>query len=370
MPNELAERLTSTLQDRANLGAPIDPARLMRQAVVDGRRIRTRRRAVTAVLAAVAVGAIVVTGTLAPRPSDSATPAPDPSRSGFAPADLALLPVAAGEPGAGARPDLVATDPQILHFSADSLANQAVLATWTSTGGYESATIERDDFQVYVAVSRDPEKLPPSNSFVKFFRYALSSPTAVTIGGRPGTAATSVGTTRLPGRPQVSSLAGKLWALLWQPVDGLWATVEVQGQSLDRAVQIAESIRFDLAKKCALPFTVGRAPAGTQLLTCSIRFSTQMSRLFAGAQLGFGDGKKTFTFYASDSEGGGVYPRPLKAGANQVWADPHGGNWTMLMDGVFFDVTASPSHAFTQQQALDTLATVRMRAHPEDPSTW
>jgi len=369
MPTELDELLTSALQERANLGAPIDPARLMREAVIDGRRIRTRRRVVAAVLAAAAVSAIAVTGTLAPRPSNSAMPAPGPSRSGFLAADLALLPVAAGRPGAGARPDLVATDPLTVHFSTDSIANNAFIATWTSTAGYESATVQRDDFQVYVAVSRDPEKLPPSDSFVKFFRYALGSPTTVTIGGRPGTAATSVGTTRLPGGSQVS-LEGKLWALLWQPVDGLWATVEVQGQPLDRAVRIAESVRFDVAKKCALPFTVGRAPAGTKLRTCTVRLGTQLSGRFEDGQLGFGGGSKTFIFYASDSHGGGVYPRPLKAGPNQVWADPRGGNWTMLLDGVFFDVVGSTPHAFTQQQALDTLATVRMRAHPEDPSTW
>ena len=68
---------------------------------------------------------------------------------------------------------------------------------------------------------------------------------------------------------------GTVWALLWQPVDGLWATVEVQGQPLDRAVRIAESIRFDVAKKCALPFTVGQAPAGTKLLTCTVRPKTR-----------------------------------------------------------------------------------------------
>ena len=73
MPTDLDQVLAETLQDRANRGAPIDPARLMQAAVIDGGRIRTRRRVVTTVLAAVAVGAVVVTATLAPRPSHPAT---------------------------------------------------------------------------------------------------------------------------------------------------------------------------------------------------------------------------------------------------------------------------------------------------------
>jgi hypothetical protein len=225
---------------------------------------------------------------------------------------------------------------------------------------------------IYVAVSQASGNLPPSDSFVKFLRYAMGSPTAVTIGGRPGTASTSVGSTGPsgpPGQPR-RSVEGKVWSLLWQPVDGLWATVEVQGQPLARAVQIAESVRFDVAKKCALPFTVGQAPAGTRLVTCSVRLGTQGTTLYEEGQLGFGGGNKKFTFYASDAHGGGNYARPLKAGPNHVWADPKGGNWTMLMDGVFFDVLAGPLHAYSLEQALETLATVRMRAQPEDPSTW
>jgi hypothetical protein len=381
MPDELDQLLTETLQERADLGAPIDPARMTQAAVVGGRRLRTRRRVVTTALAAVAVGAVAVTATLAPRHSDSARPAPDsststmpapgPLASAQASANLALLPMAAGQPGAKARPDLVATDPRIVHFSVDSLARNAFAATLTSTGDHESADIERNDFQVYVAVSRNPKALPPRDSFVKFNEAVLSSPMPVTIGGRPGTAAALIGTTRTMPPGLRSAFAGSgLRVLVWQPVDGLWATVEVTQKTQEQAIQIAESVRFDQAKKCAVPFTVGQPPTGSKLLTCRTRLDTQSTSVFADAQLIFGDGKKQINFGAMDARGGGDYARPLKAGPNHVWADPAGGNWTMLMDGVFFDVLASSHKAYTQTQALAALATVRMAAHPGNPSTW
>ncbi len=370
MPDVLDQLLTETLQERADLGAPIDPARMMQVAVLQGGRIRTRRRVVTTALAVASVGAIALTATLAPRPSDLATPTPEPSASGEISGNLALLPKASGQPGASARPDLVATDPRIVHFSVDSLARNAWAATWTSTTGYESANIQRNDFQVYVAVSREQKKLPPSDSFLKFGQATLSSAVPVTIAGRPGTAAEWNGTTArtLPGR--ASAAPGRLWVLNWQPVDGLWATVQVQNQSRQQAVRIAESVRFDQAKKCAVPFTVGQPPAGTKLLTCSTRLDSQSTTPYADGRLIFGDGTKQIAFNAMNAEGGGVYPRPLKAGPNHVWADPNGGNWTMLMDDVFFDVLASSPKAYTQTQALQTLATVRMVAHPGNPSTW
>ena len=120
----------------------------------------------------------------------------------------------------------------------------------------------------------------------------------------------------------------------------------------------------------ALPFTVGHPPTGAKLVTCSVRLGTQSTSFFEDGKLVYGDGAKTFTYYAADAHGGGRYDRPLKAGPNHVYADPRGDSWTMLMDDVFFDVSAGPKHAYTLQQALRTLGTVRMRPHWQDLSAW
>jgi hypothetical protein len=360
MPTDLDRLLTESLQERANAGSHIDPAPIMRVAVTRGRRIRTRRRVATAVLAVAVVCGIVITGTLAPRKPDPTTPlpAPDPSESALRADNLGVLPDAIGQPGASARPDLVATDRRVVHFSVDAIANGAWRVTWTSNADYESANVQRQDFQAYIAVARRADVFPTKDDFVTSSRTTLSATAPVTIGGRAGTAA--------------HSADGWIWSLGWQPVAGLWANVQVQTPTLDHALEVAETVRFDQAKECALPFSMGKPSGQSTLQSCETSLDADLfGGLFADGKLVFADGQKRLEISTMDAhDGGGDYPRHLKAGPHLAWADPDGKSWTMLVKPVFFTATVTPKHAYTQQQVLDALGTVRMAVDPDNPSTW
>ena len=359
MPTDLDRLLTETLRERANAGSPIDPAPMTEAAVHKGGRIRTRRRVTTAVLTIAIVSGLVVTGTLAPRKPDPTTPspAPDPSESALLADNLGVLPDATGQPGASARPDLVATDRRVVHFSVDAIATGARRVTWTSNAEYESANVQRVDFQAYIAVARREDVLPTKDDFVTFSRTTLAAPAPVTIGGRPGTAA--------------HSADGWIWSLMWQPVVGLWANVQVQTPTLDRALAVAETVRFDQAKECALPFSMGKPSAQSTLQSCETSLDADLwGSAFADGSLVFADGQKRLEINAMESHGAGDYPRHLKAGPHLARADPDGKSWTMLVEPVFFTATVTPKHAYTQQQVLDALGTVRMAVDPDNPTTW
>jgi len=375
MPTDLEQVLAASLRDRADAGSPIDPVPVMRSAVARGQRLRRRRRVAGGLVAAAVVAAAGVYGVAATqRGAPVAGPRPGASVRGSAPAsvDLALLPAAATA-SALARPELVGTDPRVVHFSVDEMAAASWLSRWHVTAAYESADIQREDYQAYVAVSRDAAALPPAESFLRAFGAVTDPPVDVRVGDRPATL--TVGRLRPTARRGPASPdPTAIWSLVWQPAAGLWANVQVQTTSLDRALQVAGLVRFDRAKRCALPFRL-ETPAGSAVAECAVTLSADRGHIFGQGSLTFrdGTGTRTLTVRASNNwMHAGEFPRDLKAGGYLVDEDPHSANWTMTVKDMYVDAIAHGAQRwpYTREQVLAALATVEIARRVEDPATW
>ena len=330
---------------------------------------------------AVSVALASVVGLVIGRPSTGHRQPAVENSSGPRRANLARLPSPAGVPGAIADPGLVATDPRVIHFDVNALASAAWRVTWSSTGSYESADVERDDFQAYAAVARVRTAVPPANSFSAREKgrgggqTTWSTPSAVDIGGVTGTY--TVGTPHLrAGRPGRADI--RIWSLIWQPTPGLWAVVEVQTTSLEHALAAAGLVRFDRATRCALPFRIGSPPPGAGMLSCSVSLADGRATGagaaggFAEAELTYGDGARSLRILVmEDSDGAGDYPRDLRAGPYRVDADPDGRTYTMLVKPLYFTaVNQAKSPRYSRAQVLDVLGSMRPVGTPAKPETF
>ncbi|MEU4570242.1 hypothetical protein [Micromonospora sp. NPDC023956] len=268
MSVDLDERLAAMLKARA--GADIDPAPIVAYARSRGRRLRRWRRGLTAVGTA-AAGAVLA-GMALVLPTG---PGPDQTPR---PASALLLPASPNQPGAAERPALVGRDPTVVHFTAESLVPGAENATWSAGRGTESVEFRGAEIQLRFVLARAAATLDG-------VRQTLSSsgrpepPTDVRVNGRPGTAWVD---------PAPSGGRG-LWFVRWQPVDGLWARLDIYAASRDEATGAAGRIRFDKAQRCAVPFRLQSLPAGARVLECSVSLSRDGSGAFAEGSLVAGD---------------------------------------------------------------------------------
>ncbi|MFI0792872.1 hypothetical protein ACH4OY_09245 [Micromonospora rubida] len=268
MSFDLDERLAATL--KAHAGADIDPAPLVAQARNRGRRLRRWRHVLTGMgtvtACAVLAGAVMV---LPNSQGTDRTP-----RQALA----LLLPASPNQTGAAERPELVGTDPAVVHFTADDLVAGARYATWTAGRGTESVEFHGGTTQARFVLARTAATLAG-------VRQTLSSsgqpepPTGVRVNERPGSAWFD---------PSPSSGRG-LWFVRWQPVDGLWARLDIYADSRDEATSAASRIRFDDARRCAVPFHLQSLPAGARLLECSVNLRLNGPGVFAEGSLVAGD---------------------------------------------------------------------------------
>jgi hypothetical protein len=368
MGADLDRLLSTSLQERADAGSPIDPQPLLRTAVARGRRLRARRRAVTTTLAMVAVAGVAATAVWLPRQQSTTPLGPDPSPSGISGTDLAKLPVAEGQPGAAERPDLVGSDPALLHFSVDALAAAAWRVTWRSAPGVETADVQRTDFQVYVALAQSQQKLSDlPGEYSSAPRIVMSAPAGVSLDGRDATLRTS--------KPWDAGhgLQGRVYAFRWQPVDGLWAQVEVQTTSQERAVQILQQIRFDQTRRCVLPFRPTSLPASGTVPDCLVSLAKDFpGMLFSAGEWTVVDGKRRLAVQAEAVPPGSIaHPGPLKVGPYQVSADPDGRSWTMLVNGLFITATVeSRKNPFSQAEVFQVLGGLHVAGQVHDPGVW
>jgi hypothetical protein len=375
MPSDLERLLADSLRDRADAGSPVDPVPVLRSAVAQGQRIRLRRLVAGGTIAAALVAGASVFGitsthragpAVGPRPSASTAvellpPPPEP-------ADLARLPVAAVD-GATTRPALVGSDPRVVHFSVDALAADATMVTWRVTPSYEQAIVSRNESRVFVAVTRDPAVVPPEN-LLRLPEFSPGPPVGARVGGRPATL--TVGRpAALPGRP---AQGDPVWSLVWQPVAGLWATVQAQGPALDRALQVAAQVRFDQARRCVVPFRAA-TPAGGTVTECAVTFSSaDPGNLFSEGAVTFRVGRGYLQIRAmGNADQSGVYPRPLRAGRYQVEEDRPGVMWNLAPRDLYFSVTAwgpPPRKPYPRAAVLSTLATLHLADRTNDLTTW
>jgi hypothetical protein len=261
MRTDLDQLVVATLHRRAEAGPEIDPASLLCSASVRGRRRRRRRHWAAAAgafgaAAAVAIGVTAVPG-MPKRPASLPTAVPQPSAS--APSNDLRMPPATGQPGALARPDLVGTDPSVLHFSIDDLTGEATTVRWSSAPDHENAELSGPGTTAFmISAVRSRKDFGQTR--------AGTSPEPIIVNGVWGT------------RETVK--AGKIQQVVitWQPVAGLWAQAMVWGTSDDAAHRMVETVRFDRATRCAVPFRLTSIPAGMAVRQCSVSLTRQALR--------------------------------------------------------------------------------------------
>lgn len=362
---------TESAERDAICGAPIDPSPMMLAAVAEGRRIQTRRRSVTVTLAAVTVAAVTVAGVLAPRHPDSANPSPSPSPSPHfllpeppTSTDLAHMPDAVGQPGADSRPDLVGTDPGIVHFSLDSLATHATGAYFWSVAGFEESEVSTDDFDILVHAQHTKPTFPPKYRLAEGQNVPMSAPVATTFAGRPAQLQTAILVV-----PKVH-----LVSVTWQPSAGLWVNIQVAAATVERGLQLAGQVRFDHPKRCVVPFEIGSLPVGTTVRGCRTDLiSAADGQVESSASvLTLGDGQRQLSVQATNFPGtAGGPPRPLTAGPYKVSADLDGRFWGMTVKPFLFTAEMQkPKTPYTQHQVLEVLGSITLPADLNNPTTW
>lgn len=234
---DIEERLTRVLHDRAD--GEVDAAALTAAAAARGRTRLVRRRiglagaAGLAALAAAAVPSIVPFG-----------------GTGGGEYVEALVAVGPEVPGAADRPDLVGTDPNVLHFAVDPAAGHPV--NWASIEGRETVQIMRDGQLITVDVARS----------VSAFDKVLFDGAVVE---RPGTwTDTTVGD-----QPARVGTVANSRVLRWSPTKGLWA--DVSGvETTDTLLSVAKQLWLDEARRCSVPFQLTALPAGARVTGCEV----------------------------------------------------------------------------------------------------
>ena len=365
MPSDLERMLAASLHERAEAGSPVDPMPVLQSAVVQGQRIRLRRRVAGGmVVAALVAGASLFGVTAARRAGPAVGPQPSARATRYprigppvVPANRAKLPTV---PATG----LVGSDPRVAHFSIDAIAADATMASWRLTPTYEQAYVRRNDYWAFVAVSRDPGVVAPQNLLRMVADLAVDPPVGVQVGGRPATLTVGHQTTA-----RLRDLnPNPVWSLVWQPVDGLWATVQVMTPDLDQAIRIATEVRFDQARRCIVPFRVA-TPAGGKLTECSVTFATERIIPARVGSLTFRVGAGYLQVEGASLDGSaGAGSGSLRAGRYRVAEIQPGRLWDVAYRDLRFEAVAW--QPYPRADALATLATVRLAARTKDLSTW
>lgn len=247
---DLDQRIASVLRERAE--GETDTRRLLTASRRLGRRRQVRRRAATGTaLALVGVlGFVGVSGTdlggLAGRlPWVASTPtvaAPVPPR-------------ADGVPGAAEQPDLVGSDPAVLHFGVDP--GRARYLSWAVYG----PQIESVRFSVGGGQSVLVEVARSARLF-----------NDMGIDGFPiradVTRLTFDGTVR-----QVPGTSGGM-VKAWEPAPGLYARASMLGGDQNALSAAVDAVRWNEARRCAGPLRLTTLPAGTTVASCSVDVTT------------------------------------------------------------------------------------------------
>jgi hypothetical protein len=349
--NEIDRAMRVVIRDLAD-EVPPRPA-LASTALAAGRRIRFRRRlgaTVTGlvVAASVTAGLPYLAGAAADQPGRTETAA-TPRRPG--------LPVAQGVPGAGQRPELLNSDPRVVHFDIDQSAVPGLRwLGWRTSRFGETLTVgvrvpEKDqaiNLQLAHGQVPRPTNLPEP---------AQTSPT--TVGGRPATIERYV-------MPGMAAHGLGYWQLTWYPANGLHAVVSTQGKSGDVLAAVAGALRFDRAQRCVLPLRMTGLPVRAELASCGV-----------GWQLDGSGWKWSFSVKAplplggvSGSLGGDVpydyVPNRTVGGKQAAWLEES----DSLVIPDYIGKFALQISAQTEAQARSFIDGLSVAGDLKDPSTW
>ncbi|SCG37425.1 hypothetical protein GA0070609_0417 [Micromonospora echinaurantiaca] len=244
---DLDQRIASVLRERAE--GEIDSHRLLSASRARGRRRQLRRRfatgtalALVGVLGFVGVTGPDLTGLPGRLPWTAATPTVAPP----------VPPRVDGVPGAAQRPELVGTDPRVLHLGVDR--SRARYLRWAV---HSSNRVESVQFSVgggrpvLVEVSGSAEAID------EFLLDGVPLQEAVIPLTFDGAVQEFGGTAR-----------GLVTA--WQPAPGLYARASTLGGDRSALAQAMDAVRWDEARRCATPLRLSTLPAGATLSACSV----------------------------------------------------------------------------------------------------
>ncbi|MEV0330415.1 hypothetical protein AB0H63_28750 [Micromonospora echinospora] len=348
MSSDLDQQLATTLKYHA--GGDIDPAPIVEHARRRGHRLRLRRRWLisggTAAACVVLAAAVMVIP--AGRAPDGAT----------MPATALVLPDAPGQPGAIARPEVVGADPGLVHFTTDSLVSGARSATWSTGRGVESVEFRGPTGQARFVLARSAATLDG-------LQQTLSSagrpqpPTDVRVGGRPGVAWFD------------PSGDTKLWFVRWQPVDGLWAQLDIYATGHDEATDTASRVRFDAAHRCVVPFRLQLLPPGGRLLGCSVTLFQSERGSFDDASLVIGDESgRWLTVRAQPTPGRDPRAADLAAGPYRARRQGSDVLEMFVTPCVVEAFLKGRGNGYTESEGLTVLSGYQPAGDLDHPDTW
>ncbi|HEX8348176.1 MAG TPA: hypothetical protein VF657_26115 [Actinoplanes sp.] len=356
MASDIDTMLIEALDDRA--GGDVDPARLMRAAVLRGRLIRRRRRrrmavgAVTlAVVAVIGAATVTLPGLRQEARPVAAEPGIELTSRG------PMLPAAGGQTGAAGRPEAIGTDPRVVHFSVDAFSGTATQVTWTAEEGLEKVEVRAPGFEAHVAVARTPDMLGPSLTFMP--DGGLGSPVAVRVGDRDGTLRTA---------PNARADGLTMWSIRWQPTDGVWAQTDVWAKARADAERVSALVEFDAAQRCTLPFTLTAMPPGKAVRSCTVTLSSVGAPRFVRGALEVSHDGRMVEVRGSAAPGTEPFAGGLSAGPYRVRQDDV--RYTMVVPPYLVEATLLTRQRMPQEQVLQVLAGLQTRGEPGDPQSW
>ncbi|MGN9913834.1 hypothetical protein ACTMTJ_40500 [Phytohabitans sp. LJ34] len=317
-------------------------------AIASGRRIRSRRRLRTSLLASAAVVSLAI-GV----PYAISLPGDEPV--GVPPAPPPTLPDAPGEPGAAQRPDLVGADAGILHFDVDLSGVPGLDKTSWQT------MPEGEWLRVYTkggAVGDTPAytvEIPRRGGSVR--TEAGADERQVSVHGRPAT---------LRGLSPTSTEDRLTWQLVWQPADGLTVSVLTTSPSEEALTAFAEAIRLDRAQRCAQPVLATHMPAGAKLERCSIELDgisawARTSSFTLVAPAPYGEIQVSFA-----EQPLGPTPNRTVAGRPAMWSDQS----DMLIVFDYFGDLDLEVFGQSEQTVTDFVEGLDPAEDLQNPQTW
>ncbi|MEU8369375.1 hypothetical protein [Micromonospora tulbaghiae] len=354
---DLDERIASVLRERAE--GETDTGRLLRRSRALGRRRRVRRR-VTAGTALALVGVLGFTGAirtdvggLAGRmPWTAATPATAPPP---------VPPLADGVPAARDRPDLVGTDPQVLHLGVDTTRARYLGWSVHSSNRVESIRFsDGDGHPILLEVSPLAKTLDDTP-----------------IDGFPMQAASG----RLTFDGGVLRVAGTDGLVKsWQPFPGLYARAATLRGDVTALDRVAGLVRWDEARRCTGPVRLTTLPANAVVTGCAVDVaafpkgvtaqltvirepsSTMWMRLVYGAEMGEDTGRR------SNRDLGGrpgfLYPDGTRL---ELLGLPKG---RLTVDFAFPGDRPAGQVDFTETDAATVLVGTKVARDLTRPQTW
>jgi hypothetical protein len=336
MMTDIEERLTRVLHDRA--GGDVHAGALAAAATARGRRRLVRRRIGLAGVASLAVLAVAVA-------VPSLVPGLGQGRGGYG-VHIASAPEA---PGAAARPDLVGTDPNVLHFAVDPEVGAPVL--WASHAGRETIQLMREGRLVTIDMARDVDEFDK----VRYDSVMGERPkqwTDTTVDGRPAKVGTAAG-----GR-----------VVRWSPAKDVWIDVSGYGESTDSLRGVAEGVWLDEAVRCSVPFQLTALPRGARVTGCEVN-ARGYPRSFSGSVL-VTSGNRTMEIHAEPGLPSQHKPN-YEVGGREAYLYPAHDELELLnQPGLYLGARAGDKLAgLDVDDAALMLGGVRL-ADPEDMASW